>query len=265
MLCEVEDEEKNTKISSIEILQNEDVTNRSIGVDCLFSKIKQLEEENKTLHKMLEDSQTEKEYYKCRLKNMRQLLQKWFSCTQLNILFGEIKNPMWKNEDIQKSITIISNAGERNYELFRNYLPLPSSSTVYRHLQWFNQFFNTGILDLNIRMLKEKYERLNLPAVQQYLAIGFDAKHIVPGVQYDQSTHERTGIATITPTAKALKNNPQQLAKNAVIFMAMGLDPRIKEVVSYELSAESCDAVSLKGKFNNAIIITENRTLLKVR
>jgi hypothetical protein len=113
-------------------------------------------------------------------------------------------------------------------------------------------------------MLRQKFESLNLLPSQHYLAIGFDAKQIVTGIQTNASTKERTGVATIEPTLKTLEKNPQKLASHAVIFLAMGLDPRIKEVVGYELSTDSCDAESMKEKLFDVIKKTEDVTGQKV-
>jgi hypothetical protein len=132
-------------------------------------------------------------------------------------------------------------------------------------MQKFSKYFNTGFLKLNAQMLREKYESLDLLPSQHYLAIGFDAKQIVSGIQFNPSSREKTGIATIEPTAITLEKNPQKLASHAVIFLAMGLDPRIKEVVGFELAADSCDPQSMKEKLFNIIIQTENHSKQKVR
>lgn len=235
------------------------------SVENLRERIKELEKINCQLAKCADTLNAENEDLKSDFKAVENSLSVWFSPSQMKVLLDGAKGPKWDDDAIQKSMTIIANAGERNLELIRKYVPLPSSTTTYRHMQKFQKYFNTGFLQLNAHMLKEKYESRNLLPSQHYLALGFDAKQIVSGIQFNASSGTKTGIATIEPTPITLEKNPQKLASHAVIFLAMGLDPRIKEIVGFELAADSCDPESMKEKLFNVIIQTENHSNQKVR
>lgn len=234
------------------------------NIEHLRKRISELEKINLELSISANESRLEMEDLKQQVSSMESALSKWFSPAQIKVLLSDAKGPKWDDDALQKSMTIISNAGERNLELIRKYIPLPSSSTTYRHLSKFSKYFNTGFLHLNARMLKEKYDSLDLHPSQHYLAVGFDAKQIVSGIQINSSTKERTGIATIEPTPTSLEKNPHKLASHAVIFLAMGLDPRVKEIVGLELATDSCDPESMKIKLFDVIKKTEDVTGQKV-
>jgi hypothetical protein len=262
----LEDEYQIEALEEAEIEEecSKDETKKS-NDDNLQIRIDALEKINLELAKLADEYQSDNDALKSELEAMKLALHKWFTPAQIKVLIYDAKGPKWDDDALQKSMTIIANAGERNLELVRKYIPLPSSATTYRHLSKFSKFFTTGFLHLNAHMMGKKYESLDLLPSQHYLAIGFDAKQIVSGIQINPSTKERTGIATIDPTLKVLEKNPQKLASHAVIFLAMGLDPRIKEVVGYELSTDSCDPESMKEKLFNVIKQTEEVTGQKVR
>lgn len=248
-------------------------------VSSLVSRVKFLEDQNQNFHeqnmhyqkelqkvrKSEENYKEECEKLKMQIQSMMGALNKRFSPAQLKIILEEAIKPQWDDDVLQKSFTIISNAGERNYQMMRQFLPLPAPSTVYNHLRTFSSAFEPGLLDINIEIMKLKYDALNLPPVNKYCLIGMDAKQIVTGIQVNPSTKERVGIATVEPSEKSMEKNPEDMASQAVIFLAMGLDPRVKEVVGYELTTDSSNPESLKEKLFRVLREIEQKAGVKVR
>lgn len=180
-------------------------------------------------------------------------LRKYMGHDQIELIKGKLK-VTWSNKTLRKAIQIKLAGGAKLLNILRQkIIPLPAPSTIQQHLSELK--FEPGILHFNLDVLKQKCA--SLKPEQKCFIIGFDEKSLIPGIQEDTSTHKRVGTATLDPTAKHLLKNPKQIATHGLIFLAGGINPRIKEVVDYEFTTNATDPESMKKKLFEVICATE--------
>lgn len=170
---------------------------------------------------------------------------------QLKMINGK-KKVGWKNESIKKALLIKIHGGKRVLDLVRNTcFPLPSAETINRRIK--DLEFSSGILLFNLEVLKAKCQYLD--STQRHFGIVFDEKAIVPGLELNNSTKQFVGNITME-----LPNHikQQQLASHGLVFMAMGVDPRIKEIAAFEFTGSSTCPRAMKSYLFNLIIKIEN-------
>lgn len=186
------------------------------------------------------------------LKNLVKNLSKYLSPEQIEIINGK-KNVVWSNECVRKSLLVKIRGGGRVLNYVRqNCIPLPCSSTINRRIKDID--FSTGILYFNLQILKAKCESLDFN--EKRFGLVFDEKAIIPGIQKDQTNNVHIGKATIK--APSHKTTDDQLANHGLLFMVTGIDPRIKEIVAYELTGASTCPIEMKTYIFKLICEVEN-------
>lgn len=91
--------------------------------------------------------------------------------------------------------------------------------------------FKPGVLKQNLQSIA--IDTFNyLPSQKRFLIL-FDEKSIVPGLQQNVSTDEMIGYTTL-PCSK-------EKAVNAMVFLAAGVELRLKKIVAYHLVGKSID------------------------
>jgi hypothetical protein len=196
------------------------------------------------------------------IENIESRLSRYFGDTQMEIIHGKDKAP-WDNETLEKMAALKENIGERNLEMMsKHYFPAPHPSTIRRHLKDFK--FKAGLQTLNMRVLKRKSDIMDLHDHQKKILIGFDEKQIVPGVKFDPSTRQRVGFATLDSTENQKAKNPNNLATHGQLYLAMGLNPRFKEIIAFDYTSNATDPESTKKRIFEIIIQTEKESGMKV-
>lgn len=244
------------------IIQDQHLSIDQKVIQDLTNSIQKLTKDNEKLHKDLKRSAHDgliwrNKYLTVNLKLTKILtgLKNHFSDSQVDSLMGKkIRN--WDNNSKRKSILIKQKAGDRNLNLIRKLgFPLPSLSSVKRTLKPLD--FKPGILNFNIEVLKHEFEQLS--SESKNVVIGFDGKHIVPGFK------DGFGKATIEPSSNNAKKNPQKIASQTLVFLLMGLNPRIKRIVDYEFITDSCDGKTMLEKTLEVVSESEIQINVKVR
>jgi hypothetical protein len=191
------------------------------------------------------------------LKKLSVALEKHFTKNQIDVLMGK-KIRRWDTESKRKAILIKQKVGDRNLKLIRKLgFPIPSLTSTKRTLRKLP--FMPGLSSFNLNVLKKEYEQL--PDTQKNVVIGFDGKHLVPGYRHQ----EELGKATIEPSLKSLQKNPEKIASQAVVYLLMGLNPRIKRIVDYEYVTDSTDPQAMLDKTLEVVKETEKQCGVKVR
>lgn len=230
-------------------------------INLLYSSINELTKKNESLTK--ENLMLMKETSKLKIKittitslnnTLKKGLVKYFSPAQMKIFMGA-KRVTWDFQTMKKAALIKVSCGNRKLDMLRGFFPFPSSRSVRVHLNKIP--FEPGIQKFNLEVMKTQCESLELANHEKNFLIGFDCKSITPGVQEDPSSGKRIGHATIEPTEKHLKKNPEKLASNGLLFLAMGINPRIKKIVDFEFVCDSVNPKALRQKLDEIIIQTE--------
>lgn len=183
---------------------------------------------------------------------LKNLTRKYLSQEQLDIMNGK-KRVVWDNESVKKALLIKIRGGKRVLDFVRNScVPLPTAVTLNRRIKEIS--FSCGILFFNIEVLKAKCE--SLEGNERHFGLCFDEKAIIPGQTFDPSSNSYIGKPTMKVSASV---NENQLANHALVFIAMGMDPRIKEVVSFELTGSSTSGKEMKEYIFNVISEIESK------
>lgn len=131
------------------------------------------------------------------------VLHKIFRTDQVEYAKAKVKNKKrcvykWTDETIIKAIRLKHACGENGYrELLRQYIPLPATRTLRKHLESIT--FKDGICNEVLDLLREKVS--SFPDERQKdSVICVDEMSIAPGEQIDPSTNHTIGYATIPDT-----------------------------------------------------------------
>jgi hypothetical protein len=264
------------KKPKVNILSNEKLRMDSHIMDSLYDTIRDSRQEllkmhnhNKELTSQLQIVEESEKKWKVRyhtkvqeVEEIDKKLSNFFGDSQKEIIYGMTK-PRWDTPTLEKMAALKENIGDRNLAMMsKNFFPAPNPSTIRRHTQ--NLKFTAGIQTLNLRVLKRKGEILELAEHQKKLLIGFDEKAIVPGVKYDPSTRQRVGFATLDSTDRQKAKNPDNLATHGQLYLAMGLNPRFKEIIGFDYTTNATDPESTKKRIFELIIKTESETGMEV-
>lgn len=204
----------------------------------------------------------EEKFEKCNLEltMLQDSLKKKFHADQIKILTGS-SHINWSDEMISEALAVKLRCGNNGLDFIaQNYVPLPTSRTVNRHLESWK--FTAGIQKLNLKILKLKCNRL--PKHQRFFQIVFDEKSITPGSFYDRSTKSHLGISTLDPTEAHLKNNPEAIATHVLVFQVVGLTTRFKEIACIEFTAGATKGISLWEKLKSVIEACEREVGIEI-
>lgn len=119
-----------------------------------------------------------------------------FNDDQIQVLAGRKScSCKWSNSTIMKALRLKFSCGSNGYnELLKQQIPLPSERTLRRKKEGAD--FQEGILDEVFDILQKQVSRFKDDR-EKDAAIALDEMSLVPGEQFDPSTHSRTGYASI--------------------------------------------------------------------
>jgi hypothetical protein len=217
---------------------------------------KEMENEVKNLKQENEKVKIENATLKEELENLKSGLEKFFSTSQMKLLKGA-KKVVWDEETLKKAVLVKTICGNRKMEFIRTLLPFPTSKTVRWHLAKIP--FDIGIQLFTLEILKRQCDELGLQNFERQFVLGMDCKALKAGVQTDPSTGQKIGFTSVTPTQACLKKNSLKIATNAQVGLLMGLGPRIKKVVNFELVAGASEPIEMAAKVKNVLKETEER------
>lgn len=167
-------------------------------------------------------------------------MKKFLTDEQVKMMNGN-KKVKWDNESIKKALLIKIYGGKRTLDLVRDKcVPLPSEVTINRRIK--DLEFSSGVIHFNIEILKAKCE--NLTNEERHFGLVFDEKAIVPGLELNNNTEHM--------------QEQKQLASHGLVFMTMGVEPRIKQVVAFEFTGSSSCPRAMKVYIFDLIIKIEN-------
>lgn len=178
-------------------------------------------------------------------------LGNYLSKEQIETIQGK-KNVKWSNGAIKKGLLLKIRGGSRvlNY-VRKKVIPLPSVPTINRSVSELN--FSSGICEFNLEVLKAKCESFK-PAERRF-GLCFDEKALIPGIRFDPKTQKPIGKPTMALSSKVDQN---QLASHGLVFLIMGMEPRIKEIVAFEYTGSSTCGIAMKKYIFDLIIHVEN-------
>lgn len=147
---------------------------------------------------------------------------------------GEAKISKWSDESLIEGFQSKFDCGSKAYEEERKKRRLPSSRTLREKLQPLR--LESGTLKEIIKLLKKKVSAMN--DLNKDCVIVFDEMAIQPGVNYCNNLKQYIGDVTL----------PQHsgTANHLLVFMAVGLRERWKQVVAYYFSSDIINNGCLK-------------------
>lgn len=167
-----------------------------------------------------------------------------------------LKNPshsvkQWDANTIKKAILIQSIGSTRVLNYCRkNVAPLPCDRTLRSILQ--NLSLKPGILHEVISILNTELEHFT-PS-QMRMGIVFDEKALVPGESIERMTKNYYGKVTLPPG--------EDYADNVLVFLLVGIEIRVKEIVAYHFISKKSNADSLARFLKELIRTIEKETLI---
>ena len=181
-------------------------------------------------------------------------LKLYFEDDQLKSLQNKsLSVKKWTNSTIKKAIMILSLGSSRALNYCRKFIaPLPCDRTVRRHLESF--VIQPGILDIVIDVVRLKVE--NFTPTQLRMGLVIDEKAIVPGESLERKSKEYIGKATLPPG--------NLYADNVLVFLLVGIEIRVKEIVAYHLTTKKGDAEAQTKFLLELIKYIENNTDIKI-
>ena len=214
--------------------------------DLLKRRIAQLEQENKWQKEMLEKQQQIISEQGQKLAGVSKL----FTPEQINLLAGIQTKPRYSDEAIKNSALIRYASGITAYEMMREIgYPFVDPSTISRRI---DLKFKPGILDQNFKMLKVKSRRK--PEYYKEAVLVIDEMKINPKIEYDPSTKELSGLASVPKSAnsnsKGLDDNDKfkDVAQHGLVYYLCGVKERWKTVVGYDFTVASFDAKTVADR-----------------
>ena len=215
--------------------------------ELLRRKIKLLEEENAIQKAMLEGVQKLNQQQEKELDAVRKL----FTPQQMNLLSGvETKPKNYSDKTIQNCALLRYASGATAYQVMRDIgYPLVHPSTISRRI---DLKFKPGILDQNFKMLKVKARRK--PEYYKEAVLVIDEMNIQPKIEYDPSTKELSGLASVPKSAnsnsKGLDDNDKfaDVAQHGLVYYLCGVKERWKTVVGYDFTVGSFDAKTVADR-----------------
>lgn len=209
----------------------------------LTANLNKLIEENKKLAERLIIAKAESEEiatkYEKKCEEMQQLslnLSTYFNEDQIKALkVTNSKGSRWDAETCEIAISLRYRIGLTNYEEVRKLVPLPSSTTLFRHIRPLE--YSPGIHDAVIDYMKIIY--CHFPAIERRGILLVDRMSLVPGENLDKFG-ERQGYDT-------LKGDKNILASEGLAILFCGTVRRYKFVISHHYTEKSVNGEQLKN------------------
>lgn len=196
-------------------------------------------------------------------KNLRYQkgVEKYFSPSQKEIFLGA-KKVKWDPIIMKKAAILKVTLGNRKIDLLRNFFPFPSSRCLRDNMAKIP--FEVGLQEFNLQMLKVEIEKKNLKKFEKSFVLGFDCKALMPGLQYDFFSQKHIGFSTLEPSEASLKKNPQKIATQGLVFVLLGMNPRIKKIADFEYVCSSIKPEAMMEKLIEVIMESERISGIQV-
>ena len=213
----------------------------------LLARISQLENDSLTEKKKSRRLKMKNSLLVKELNDLKKGMRKYLATDQINAMTKK-KIKGWSNSTIKKAIIINQKGGKNLLNFIRNnVVPLPTVQLLRKRVNNFD--FKPGILAKNLQSIANDTSGFS-PSQKSFLIL-FDEKAIVPGLQQN-SLSEIIGFTTL-PRSK-------DKAVNAMVFLAAGVEVRLKRIVAYHLVGKSINSLLLHAFLLELIIAFEQIT-----